>query len=178
MATTENVLSIYTAHIVCFQDIPEKRDTAITTCAPLQTTILPAQPVCTATATNILVSTTEVTVTVLTTLTVESSLAKTHYVTVTATHTIPEASWLPCAQLPTLNSSTVLDATQASRPSPGAVAAIVLAVVLLIMIMACTVAWVVCLKRKKGKLERGRSGRLHEHVFVEFPTGSIWYVPL
>ena len=79
--------------------------------------------------------------------------------TVTATHTILEVSLLPRAQLPLLNSSSAQDATQTSNISLGVVASIVLGVVLVILITICIVAWVVCLKRKKGKLERGRSGR-------------------
>ena len=54
----------------------------------------------------------------------------------------------------------------------------VLGVVLVILIMICTVAWLVSLKRKKGKLERGGSGRLHGHVLMEFHTGNVRYVPV
>ena len=163
----------------CFRDITEKEgDTAATTCAPLQTTILPAQPVCTATATDTLVSTTAVTETLFSTVTMESVLTKQHYITVTATYTIPEVSELLCTQLPPLNSSSAQDTNQASIPSPGAVAAIILCIVLVILIMACTVAWVVSLKRKKEKLQIEGSGRLHGHVFVQFPTGNVWHVPV
>ena len=47
---------------------------------------------------------------------------------------------------------------------------------LVIMIIACAVAWVVCLKRKKVKLKREGSGRLHKHelVFVPFPTQEMF----
>lgn len=156
-------------YIDCFQDIPkEKGDTAATTCDPLQTTIQPAQPVCTATDSDIVISTTTVTENLFSAMIVESVLTERHYVTVTATYTIdiPQVSSLPCTQLPQVNSSSVQDVTQASNFSPGAIAAIILAVVLVILIIACTVAWVVCLKRKKDKLERQGSGRLYKNVFV------------
>ena len=111
-------------------------------------------------------------------VTLESILIRRHYITVTPTHTTPEVSSLPCTQLPPLNSSSVQNAAQPSRPNPGVVAAIALGAVLVILIMACAVAWVVCLKRKKVKLKRERSGRLHKHdyMFVHFPTGNGWYV--
>ena len=100
--------------------------------------------------------------------------------TVTPTHTIPEVSSLPCTIIPPLNSSSVQNAAPISRPNPGVVAAIALGTVLVIVIMACAVAWLVSLNRKKVNLKREGSGRLHEHdyVFVQFPTGNVWYVKL
>ena len=106
----------------------------------------------------------------------ESILIRRHYITVTPTHTIPEVSSLPCTQLPPLNSSSVQNAAQTSRPNPGVVAAIALGAMLVILIMACAVAWVVCLKRKKVKMKREGRGRLHKHdyVFVQFPTQEMF----
>ena len=98
-------------------------------------------------------------------MTVASVLIRSHYITVTATHTIPEVSLLPCTQIHLLNSSSVQDAAQPpSTSSPGLVAAIVLGIALVILVMTCAVAWVVCFKRKKRKLKTDRSGRLHEHA--------------
>ena len=150
---------------VCIRDIPTEVDTAATTCPSQLIVQQPSLPECTATETDVLVSTTAITETLISTMTVASVLIRSHYITVTATHTIPEVSLLPCTQIHLLNSSSVQDAAlPPSTPSPGLVAAIVLGIVLVILVMACAVAWVVCFRRKKRKLKADRSGRLHEHA--------------
>ena len=152
----------------CFIDIPdEEAGNAYTTCPPQLPSPQPTPPVCTTAETDAstVISTTEVTSTSFTTITVESVSIETHYTTVTASYVMPNVSLMPCIDPSSMDSSSVQDAAQPpSTPSPGLVAAIVLGIVLVVLVMTCAVAWVVCFKRKKRKLKADRSGRLHEHA--------------
>ena len=115
-----------------------------------------SQPMCVATTqhTETIVSTTEVTETLCTTMAVAPVLPESHHVPVTVTHIVHS------------NTSCSNGASKTSIPiTPGAAVAIVLGVVLIIQTMACTVAWVVCFKRRKGKMEREGTGRLCEQVY-------------
>ena len=162
--------------IDCLEVRQEADDTGTTTCALAQSHVPPceqtAQPTCTATTTDILVSSMQVTETHFTTMTVAASvLTESHFLTMTATNTIPEASRQSCADPLPSNTATIQNASQTSSPTltPGAAVAIVLGVhvVLIIQTMACTLAWVVCFKRRKGKMKREGTGsyRQSEQVF-------------
>ena len=152
----------------CFTDISDKEaGNADTTCPPQLPSPQPTLPVCTTTETDTstVISTTEVISTSFTTITVESVSTETHYTTVTASYAIPNVSLMPCIDPPSMDSSSVQDTVQPpSTLSPGLVAAIVLGIVLVILVMGCAVAWVVCFKRKKRKLKADRRGTFHEHA--------------
>ena len=153
----------------CFIDIPDEDAGNVDTTSPPHQlpSPKPTPPVCTTTETDTstVISTTEVTSTSFTTITVESVSTATHYTAVTASYAMPNVSLMPCIDPSSLDSSSVQDAAlPPSTPSPGLVAAIVLGIVLVILGMACAVAWVACFKRKKRKLKADRKGTFHEHA--------------
>ena len=83
----------------------------------------------------------------------------------TASYAMPNVSLMPCIDPPSVDSRSVQDAAlPPSTPSPGLVAAIVLSIVLVMLVMACAVAWVACFRRKKRKLKAHRRGTFHEHA--------------
>lgn len=143
------------AFVDCFQSIPMRE-----LLGDPQT----SQPVCADTSTTFDTSfgTSEVTETQLSTMTREYILTGSHLVAATAAHAIPSVSSQSCADHLPSSTNSIRDAFQASNPtiSPGAAVGIVLGVVLIVQTIACTVAWLLCFKRKKGRMEREGTGRL------------------
>ena len=131
------------AFICCYDDLTETPPLASTTatiCATLLADPQPSQSVCAATSTATHIA----------------STPESQHVTET-----PNASPQSCANLLPSSTSGNSNMSQTGGPiiiTPGYAVAIAMGAVLIIETVACTVAWVVCLKRKEGK----RRGRLCE----------------
>ena len=103
--------------------------------------------------------TVQVTATVMPTCTVSESRVIQQTETVTATLTnFGEL----CTGLPLTNTSNELQTgnTAVAAFGVGSIIAVVLGVILLVQLIACTVAWVVCLRRKQGRMKAEGIGTL------------------
>ena len=98
-----------------------------------------------------------------TTIVRDSLLAETPAVAQTIQHNTTDAgtSFQPCADpSPTIIPTSAFDSLQAGNTSFGVgfIIAVVLGVILLVQLIACTVAWVVCLKGKQRRMKREGRG--------------------